>query len=172
MSDPKKEEDDDKKHLATSSSAAVAAAPPLPEHQPGTSIPLLVIQHAASADLDVLLDLSTGYRYRGKIQSFDEHMNTTLREVVVTKPARPDFFAQMAEVFVRGSHIVDIVLPSQLVPEYELRAKAYKRFYNAARLAKRKETRKDKKVKATSDAAEKPQVKAGGGGRRPKRERQ
>eukprot|EP00672_Neobodo_designis_P023730 CAMPEP_0174834784 /NCGR_PEP_ID=MMETSP1114-20130205/5046_1 /TAXON_ID=312471 /ORGANISM="Neobodo designis, Strain CCAP 1951/1" /LENGTH=145 /DNA_ID=CAMNT_0016068713 /DNA_START=78 /DNA_END=511 /DNA_ORIENTATION=+ len=140
----KKEEADEKKHEPANKSGDA-----LLEHVPGTSIPLLVLEHAASSGLDVLVDLVTGYRYRGKIQSFDQHnMNTTLREVVVTKPVRPDYFAQMHEVFVRGSQIVNIVLPSQLAPEYERRAKAYKRFYNAARLAHRKETRKERRAKA------------------------
>lgn len=147
----KAEDDEAKKVVANDASSSSVPAPPqqMPRHEPGTSIPLLVIQGAVDQDLDVVIEVTNGYRYRGRIRSFDQHMNATIANATVTCVHRPAFVASMKEVFLRGSQVVDVVLPSSLLPQYEIRAASYKKFYNAARLAQRRQ----KKAKPTAEGA-------------------
>ena len=132
--------------------------PPAVYHEPGKSIPLLVLQHAADSNLDVTVGLSTSYRYRGRLVSFDDEMNLTLRDVTVTKPnlknvhASATVVGHMADVFVRGAQVVDIVLPSSLQPEFELKAKAFKRYFNNAVKVARGGDKK-KKAKSAEDTS-------------------
>jgi small nuclear ribonucleoprotein (snRNP)-like protein len=139
--------------------SAAAPAEPLPDHLQGSSIPRLVLERAASTRMEITLELLTGYRYRGKIQGFDANMNTTLTDVVVTNATNHRYLSRMQEVLVRGSQIVDIVLPPELQSAYEIRAKSYKRFYNKARLDQRRAKRHTK--------ADKDQQKGDGSANRP-----
>ena len=140
----KSEEGDDAPAVKKEEEPTTSSAPPVPHHVQGTSIPLLVIQGAVDQDLDVVVEVTNGYRYRGRIRSFDAHMNATIANATVTCVHRPAFVSTMKEVFIRGSQVVDVVLPSSLLPQYEIRAASYKKLYNAVRLAKRKTKKKPK----------------------------
>lgn len=127
--------------MASTDGPAAASHSDELRHHHGTSLPLIVLQQAADSKMDVMIDVVNGYRYHGKIDSFDQHMNTRLRLVTVTKVANPAFVSRMTSVFLRGQQIIDIVMPSEIVDQYRIRAKAYKKYYNAMQVIARKEKR-------------------------------
>jgi hypothetical protein len=104
------------------------------------------------------------------MQGFDANMNTTLTDVVVTNATNHRYLSRMQEVLVRGSQIVDIVLPPELQGAYEIRAKSYKRFYNKARLDQRRakrHTKADKDQQKGDSSANSRPAPGPGGKKRP-----
>jgi small nuclear ribonucleoprotein (snRNP)-like protein len=151
---------------STAGDDAPAAAPaPKMLHEPGVSMPLIVLQLAADSKMDVLVDVVNGYRYLGKIDSFDQHMNTCLSGVTVTKATNPKYMSRMASVFLRGQQIINIVMPPGIEQDYVLRAKAFKSYANVIRRKQRVE--KDKKKKAAKAAAGSTKPKATGDDAKP-----
>ena len=79
-------------------------------HRDGVGIPV-VLMHEGEG-LIVTVETKTGYSYRGYMESAEDNMNASLKDVTATGPRGK--VSHMERVFIRGSQIVFVVFPDLL----------------------------------------------------------
>ena len=79
-------------------------------HRDGVGIPVVLVHEGEG--LIVTIETKSGYSYRGYMESAEDNMNSSLKDVTATGPRGK--VTRMERVFVRGSQIVYIVFPDLL----------------------------------------------------------
>ena len=142
---------------ATALNGATNGAPlPDIEVAPGVrSIPLKVL--AAAADTELLVQLSTGYLYRGWLVAADADMNLDLRDATVTCVHRPSYLQRSARVFLRSGTIVSIVMEPRLEADVKEKGRQMGKWIRKTReIAKKAKAKLAPKGRAGATKKQKP----------------
>ena len=136
--------------------------------KPFWSVPVQILRSACASEMEVIVETTTGYCYRGWLQSTDDTLNLHMARVTVSRHIKPNrqqqlqpppeekdrlkFVQQMPQVMLRGGMVSSVVLPQQLADTFKTAAKQVSKWVYKARREKEAQIRAKKRQREADEA--------------------